>query len=831
MLSLWVTLGAGRARAEDHGCSNLPVVVNTDPELRVDGRLDDPAWQHASSHCAFVERTPHESRTATDATEVRLLTDKRSLCFAIRLWDRMADHIVERLTRRDESSTADWVHLFVVTRPSTTLGYRFSVNAAGVKQDARLSNGGEEDLGFDAVWDAATHRDPHGWSAELCLPFQELDLDSGTPHLRLQIGRIVARRGEESYLVLYPKSATRPLDHTVPITGLPRLSLPVHATLLPYLSGSVSADGPARQATLKSGADLELSLSPEVALSLTVHPDFGQVEADPSNLNLTAFETHLPEKRPFFLAGRENLDTGLRFGTSNDVLFYSRRIGQLPRVSLPVGPEQILRLPSESTILFATKLIGRTRDGLTLGLLSALTDQETAEIRTSTGQTRVRVAPRTELGVARITKELDRGRTVVGATVTGLSRALGTELAPSLPRSAHTFGLEFQRREGSVELFSRGFFSMLQGSPESLASVQRSSAHYFQRPDASHLCFDPNRRSLTGWGATLVGAKSEGRPLRASWGGTVISPEFEPNDLGYLQKADEVSFFAKLALLDENEGALHRRRQVELSGNQSFTFGGESQGRYAVLTVENQFRDLTRLTLSVERHAERMDPRALRGGPALRVPGKYASTIGLYSDDSRSLATDLSVFGGRNDGNAAHWLGGQFQLRARPFSLLQLSLGGFYQRTLDGWAYLSTDDSGRTLVGELPRDTLNATLRGSLALSPELTCELYTMPYLSRGRYRRFLWVTDPDSRNYTDHFTVADPPESTGFSFAEWRQTVVLRWEFDPGSTAYLVYSREQTRSVDRPESLRPARNLERLLASPSRDTVMLKVSAWLPY
>jgi len=807
------------------------VRVSSDPRLRVDGRLDEPAWKGTAAVCPFVERTPDEGRPATEATEIRLLTDKTSLCLAIRLWDRAPERIVERLTRRDQPSTADWVHVFVVTRPDTTLGYRFSVNAAGVKQDARLTNGGEEDLGFDAVWDAAAHRDRQGWSAELCLPFQELDLDSQTPNLRLQIGRVLARRGEESYLVPYPKSATRPLDHTLPVAGLPRLPLPIRATWLPYVSGSVSADGSKSQLTLKSGADLELALSPEVALSLTIHPDFGQIEADPSNLNLTAFETHLPEKRGFFLSGRENFDTNLRYGSTNDVLFYSRRVGQLPRISLPVAAENVLELPSESTILFATKLTGRTRDGLTLGLLSALTDQEEATVRTPTGHARIQVAPRTQLGVARITQELDRGRTVVGGTLTGLSRALGAELAESLPRSAHTFGLEFRRREGDIELFSRGFVSVVQGSPESIALIQRSSVHSFQRPDASHVSFEPERRTLTGWGATLVGAKSAGQPVRASWGGTVISPEFEPNDLGYLQKADELSFFAKLAYLDEAAGVLHRRRQVELSGHQSFTFGGESQGRHAVLTVDNQFHDLTRVSLSVERHAARMDPRALRGGAALRVPGKYAGTLGLFSDDSRDLAADLSIFGGRNDDNVAHWLGGQLELRVRPISRLQLSLGGFYQRTLDGWAYLATDERGRTLVGELPRDTLNATLRGSLALSPDLTAELYTMPYLSRGRYRRFWWVTDPDSKRYDDHFTRAEPPESRGFSFAEWRHTLVLRWEFNPGWTAYLVYSREQTRSVDHAESLRPFTNLERLLAATSRDTVMLKLAAWLPY
>lgn len=812
-------------RAEDEPLRARRV---SEGQIRVDGQARDPGWAALSPATGFTARQPFEGEPSSP-TAVRVAFDDEALYVLVEAFDEQPEAIVGRATRRDEASSSDWIHVYLCTNErDDRFAYRFSVNAAKVKQDARLGDGATEDLSFDAVWDAAVTRHDAGWTAELRLPFSQLAFSRGST-FRLQVIRDQARTGEQSTLYPYPRAATFPVRYMRPLPGLSALPSPVRAELMPYASAAVSGPDWRARPELRFGFDLKLLLSPEVALKGTVRPDFGQVEADPSELNLSVYETFQTEKRPFFLDGTESLDFGLRQGTGTDKLFYSRRIGQPPRVDPGVESTDVVTYPSHTPISFATNLSAQHRQGYSLGVLQATTEPARARVRTDSGERRLVVAPLTQYFVARGTKTLAGGRTNLGLAVTSVSRALGDELVDDLARNATTAGLDWEHRWRSVRLTSRLFASHLEGSPEAILKLQDSSVRYFQRADAHHVRRDPARRSLSGYGFSLIGSKFTGTPWRATWGGTVISPGFEPNDLGFLQKADDISVFANVRYLVDEPTRQLRSYSFEANATSNFSFAAEPTGRALSLSANWVTRDTSSAWLTVQRDAERLDPRVLRGASSLRIPGKFSYSMGAATDDRAAVAVDTGAWGGRNDGGIAYWIGGQVSLKLRPASFVQLSLGPYYQHTLDGWAYLELADSGNPIVARMPRDVVSVTARASVAITPELTLQLYSMPYLTAATRSDFVEVTAPKSRRFADHFTPVDYAGARYLWSSQIRTNAVLRWEYVPGSLLFLVWSREQEEFTDTRGRLQLGRDTQRAWTAPSVDTVLLKWSHWL--
>ena len=821
----------GLALAEPLRLRKPSLQASRTPEdsITVDASSADPAWSRASRIGGFSAREPREG-PPSDPTFVSALYDDTALYLLVEARDSRPDAIQARLTRRDETSTSDWLHVYIATQANDRYAYRFSINASGVKQDARILDGSSEDLAYDALWSAAVRRHESGWTAEYRIPFHQLNY-GGTPAFRIQVIRYQSRTGEQSSLFYYPKSTSHLVRYLAPLNGLEKLPNPVHTEVAPYAAMSWTNSASGLMPKMNLGADFKLTLSPEVVLNATINPDFGQVEADPSELNLTVYETFFTERRPFFLEGQETLDYGLRGGITTDRLFYTRRIGQPSRVDPGVDAEDVVAYPKQTRILAATKLSARTSGGYTVGLLHAVTDEAYATVRGSNGMRSVRVAPITEYAVARAVRDYAHGRTLAGATVTTVTRDLGGSLYDSLAKNATTAGVDVEHRTGDVRLTSKAFMSHIEGSPEAIRSLQENSVHYFQRPDQTHARLDPNRRSLDGWGLTVVGSKYSGAPLRASWGGTILSPGFEPNDVGFLQKADDINAYLYLQYVQTRPTRYYRSYFFDVNMWSNFTFGGETTSRAILATSSWVLPDTSIVRLSLERDAERLDPRVLRGGAAMRIPGRSILNVSASTDDRRPLSLDVSGWGGRNDGGVAYWVGGSLQLRVRPCSFVQLAITPWYQHNLDGWAFIDHPEGGNVIVARMPRDTVNLTLRASIALTANLTLQVYSMPYLTAGSRSDFAEVVDPKSERFADHFRTIDSGADRYVWFAQARTNAVLRWEYSPGSTAYVVWSREQRAERNDRGNLRLERDIDSLLAAPSSDTVMLKWSHRLAY
>ncbi len=311
----------------------------------IDGSLADRAWETALPISNLIQFEPDNLAPPTERTEVRIVYDDNALYFAFRSYDSDPAGIMQRLARRDQweeagNNNADWIGVGVDPQNDDRTGYVFIVNAAGVKMDLFLPDDENYDGSWDAVWDAEVSIDSEGWTAEIELPFSVFQFDSrGEQVWGLELNRAIYRKQERQEWPGKLRGVKGIVSRYGTLTGLSDIPPPKQLEVLPYVLGGRRMGDDARTSR-STGMDLEYGLSSNTAVSITLNPDFGQVEADPSVLNLTAFETFYPEKRPFFVEGGsfftpqfgEEIRTWQKgsFMLSPIRLFHSRRIGRAP---------------------------------------------------------------------------------------------------------------------------------------------------------------------------------------------------------------------------------------------------------------------------------------------------------------------------------------------------------------------------------------------------------------------------------------------------------------------------------------------------------------------
>ena len=403
----------------------------------IDGRLDEGMWATAQVASDFKQSDPEDGQPAKLRTEVRFAFDDDAIYVGARMYDSLgAAGVKPQLGRRDNfNEDSDWFRLFFDTFHDHLVTVEFSVNASGARRDA--SNG---DASWDPVWESATSIDAQGWTAEIRIPFSQLRYRrEEVLTWGLQMVRFGARLNERSHYAHWMKNETGGPQRYGHLEGIRAGSGYKRLELLPYVVTRNSYIRPTEVGNpfqhkvaydYRVGADLKYLLTQNLTLNATINPDFGQVEADPAVVNLSAFETSFSERRPFFIEGGNYFGFGgfscyFCSNVSSLSMFYTRRIGRRPQVASAAfdiaGDSGYVDVPENSTILGAAKVTGRTRNGWQIGILNALTREERADIqytRTSTGQdfdTTQIIEPRTNYFVGRVRKDLRGGNLQIGA--------------------------------------------------------------------------------------------------------------------------------------------------------------------------------------------------------------------------------------------------------------------------------------------------------------------------------------------------------------------------------------------------------------------------------
>lgn len=863
----------GHARAEDAPAPTTPAPTRLahakrlEHGLKIDGHLDEPEWREAVTLGDFTQRYPKDGVPSPSKTRFAIYYDDRAIYVGVWADDPEPDQIRALLTRRDLDSAADAVAVGIDSYHDRRTAYVFQLNAAGVQRDMLLFDDANVDDSWDAVWSGAAAITATGWTAEFCIPLSQLRFaDDGSHEWGLQVQRLVGRTSEQSTWAPWARSSPEIVSHFGVVDGITGLKPSRRLELLPYATAGlalepVDAGDPVnhhRNGRYGAGLDVKYGLGPAFTLSATINPDFGQVEADPSTINLTANELFFAEKRPFFLEGVDLFKLPIGVGdNSSEGVFYSRRIGAAP--AEPDVAYDYLHQPPSTTIYGAAKLTGKTKSGWSVGVFDAVTGQEHAAYSDPDGTHDAIVSPLTNYAMARVKRDLRDGKTTVGVAATAVDRSLaGTPLVSELHDQAYTGSAQvshrFAHNAWQADLTIVG--SYVHGSEEAIARTQQLQRHLFQRPDATHLHFDPHRTSLAGYAVTgSIGQFGDTKHWRYGLGFDARSPGLELNDMGFQRIADHALAFLWMQYRDDdpNDYVLNWQANHDIFAISDFspelaTYGYECNAHVQLLSFwhVNAGCNFNRSPWSFG---------ALRGGPALRGTEDLNGFMNVTSDTRKPVWAqvnanlDYDPIGGGISGGVD--LGATIQ--ARPN--LDIFLGPSWSSRTDPLQYVSEVDDAvngtpHYIFGAIDQTTLGMTVRVNWTFSPRLALQAYAQPFIATGRYGEFKDVDNPHAKAFADRFhtfsgrewreqdgTVfvdrnGDGVEEISFSnpnfdFRQMRSTVVLRWEYRPGSNLFAIWSHGQTASDDARLAL--AHDLSLLARAPAENIVMVKANYWI--
>jgi hypothetical protein len=808
--------------------------------ITLDGIPNEEAWNAVPWGGDFIQWKPNEGKAPAQPTRFKILYDEKYLYVAYHCIDQRPDSIINWMDRRDQFP-GDWVEINIDSYHDLRTAFSFTLSVSGVRGDEFVSNDGNNwDVTWNPIWFAKTHIDETGWTAEVKIPFSQLRYGNEADKTwGIQVTRRIFRQDEMSTWQYIPQNSGVWVSRFGELKGLKNIPLHRQVEIAPYVTlqadkykkvnGNPFAKG--FDTKLTGGLDGKFAVTNDLILDFTVNPDFGQVEADPSQVRIDGFQNFFEERRPFFMESRNIFDyqlTGSEAGGDydSDLLFYSRRIGSSPHVSPKLGSNEYAKTPLNTSILGAAKFSGKTRKGWSIGILESITQKEMATIDNNGEKRKELVEPLTSYFVSRLQKDINGGKTIFGGIFTAVNRDNGLD---NLHRSAYSGGLDFFHTWKNRVWYIRGnmVFSHVQGSKAAILNTQTAFEHLFQRSNASEVSVDSNRTSLTGTGGTFrfgkQGGKSGkyGRLFKFETGFTLRSPELELNDIGFMLTANEINHFTWAGFHWPKSFLFFRQARLnynhwsrwDYSGKfiyQAFNFNSHA-------TFNNNWQTGTGATWAVFG----ISNNALRGASAiLRLPG-ISHNFYVTSDFRKKFYVNFNTnnFWGfhRTMKNSNSELAFYYQ----PFNAMRISLSANYSyswRKQDQFvSNVSFGNTTRTIVGEVKQHTLRFVGRLSYNITPDLTLQYYGQPYISRPVYDRFAYVADPLAKKLSDRFYVFNNEEineangkyhvdeqkdgvvdysfnKPDFNFVQFRSNFVVRWEYKPGSELYLVWSQSNT-------------------------------------
>jgi len=804
MLSVSCIVYAHEKERSHPGRTMTAVRINpTTP--KIDGILDDEVWQHVPASGDFLQVEPNEGEPATEKTTVQIVYDDEALYVGVMCYDSEPDKIVARLARRDGWVEADRVSIDIDAHHDHQTANWFMVNAAGVKSDGQIYNDTCKDGSWNGIWEAKTAIHDQGWSAEYRIPYHTLRFSPKEEYVwGMHLGRYISRKNESDQWCLIRKGVNGWVSQLGHIEGIRGIHPPRHLEVMPFALGRSTflpenpANPDGRDLFSSVGLDMRYGISSNISLNATVNPDFGQVEADPAVLNLTAFETFYPERRPFFLEGN-----GI-FSAPGSSLFYSRRIGRRPgRFPIPED-SKLIGKPDFTTILSAVKLSGKTGGRTAFGIMDAVTANEYATIERTyidplTGLEKTKrekhlIEPLTNFLAGRIKQDVMKNSNV-GAMLTAVNRE------SDVPAYAAEVDGNLKWRDGKYSLSTR-----LAGSRTGSADDRRNGYEAVA-----------NLNYWSGW----IGGMSN---LSAR------SPGFDVNDLGFVGRADLIDWFGAVHA-DMNKPWLFARKSSFWSCHwRNWNYDGVNLGKGMNFFNATQLKNYWFFDLLISRDFETLDDMGTRGGPLMLRPAMTTYWVTLETDNRKPVSFHIHIPGGRTDGGFSSNRGFYVGTNIRPASNIQFSIGPSYRTECNfaQWVKNVDDAEGKHYVfGQLKSRVLDLTTRVDVSFTPDLSFQLYLQPFMAVGDYSSFKELARPRSYEFTPYDGLDFNPD---FSRRSLRSNAVLRWEYSPGSVLFLVWSQSRNAflEIDNP-SLKPYESLRSSFIDEGENVFLIKLNYWL--
>ena len=790
-------IGAETETDPDHRVATAVRIRGTQPQL--DGVLNDDIWKTAPLHEGFRQRDPDEGEPVSQRTTFQVSYDDEAVYFAIMCYDSEPDKIVSRLVRRDDYTESDKVQIILDPHYNRQRGFSFTIYPSGSVIDGIVGGGGWDgwNNAWDGVWEAKTHIDKNGWAVECRIPFYMFRFSPKDKYIwGLQVEREISRRKERSHWRLIKKGDPGWLSHFGDLVGIENIRPSRHLEVIPYAMGRTTLNSDA-DLWGNVGGDVQYGITSGTTLNATINPDFGQVEADPATLNLSAYEEFFEERRPFFVKGSSIFN----FGAGESQLFYSRRIGRQPRhFEIPAGATEVSR-PEATTILGAAKIVGRTAGNTSFGIMEAVTAPEYVQIKHKGKSSDYLVEPLTNYFVGRVTQDILEGNSRVGLITTAVNRQTSN--------AAYVGGLDWDLRFAKERYKISGLVAASQAGK----SETRKSGYF------AHIEFDKQG----GW-------------WRLDTDFNVRSPNLDINDIGYTQRGDMMRWFYDLMFKKEQPFSIFREVTLGFYGWREWNYDGVSIGRYSEIWTDGKLKNYWEYDLWVGRNLESFrDEDVRRGGTLIKNPAGWWIFTQLRTDSRKMVQLELNPIFAWDDDNKSSEKEVSLRLNIRPMSNIELSIGPMYRyRVYDAqWVELVEENingqiKNHYVYGELVAQTLDFTTRANISFTPTLSLQFYVQPFITIGAYSNFKELVEPKTYQFKPYPLKRNPD----FHMRSLRGNTVLRWEFRPGSTLFLVWSQSREialEDVGEAElEFRPVHRLRSSFTDPGRNIFLIKCRYW---
>ncbi|MDC6363624.1 MULTISPECIES: DUF5916 domain-containing protein [Flavobacteriaceae] len=804
----------------------------------IDGILKDPFWLNGDGwESNFIQREPNENTPPTEVTAFKIGYDSKYLYVGIKNFDANPESITNWMSRRD-GFEGDWVEIILDSYQDLRSAFSFTVTAAGVKGDKIITlNGKNEDITWNPIWYAKSSINEQGWMAELKIPLSQLRFGNDKSQVwGLQVIRKYFKNDETSVWQRIPLDAPGWISEFGELHGLNGLRPQKQFEIQPFVVAALETfekepNNPYRNKNITSvnaGVDGKIGITNDLTLDFTINPDFGQVEADPAAIALDGFQLFFEEQRPFFVENKNifnyqfsNSVVGGPF--SSDNLFYSRRIGRNPQGMVQASESDYVEIPERSTILGAVKFSGKTKNGLSIGVMESLTAKEYANISNDGNERNTLVEPLTNYFVGRIQKDFNNRNTFLGGIITSTIRQLEPNI-DFLHKSATTAGLDFmhQWKDRTWYFGANLVMSHVEGSEESILRTQQSIAHLFQRPHADYVEVDSNRTSLTGTGGDIRFGKAGQGNLRFETGVTWRSPELELNDLGFMREADDVQNYAGVTYSSLKPFGWFRKASVGYKHWVKWDFGGNLNYMDWDVEAKGTFNNNWNATIGFFQQPHIYSNSLLQGGPRMYLPDQYGAWWALGTDTRKKLSVNMDGWTKTGNGDSYFLFETGIGIVYQPINQLGVSVSPRYniiRHRIQFNESLVYNDTYQYIMSRLDQDTFGLAFRMNYTINPNLSIQYYAEPYISTGLYDDFGHMVDPLAKSqdeqilfYSDsqltyneannhyevdtnnngvtNYTFNDPD----FSFAQFRSNLVVRYEYKPGSEIFLVWSQGLT-------------------------------------
>lgn len=812
---------------EDQPPKKSYTTAHREGDIVIDGLLDDAAWDQVEWGGDFVGHEPEYKADPSQETQFKILYDAKFLYVGIRAFDSDPEKIVKRMSRRD-GFDGDWVEINIDSYHDQRTAFSFTSSVSGVKGDEYISNNGDNwDSTWDPIWYLKTSIDEEGWIAELKIPLSQLRFANQDEHVwGIQLTRRFFRNEE--------RSTWQPVDPNAPgwvhlfgeLRGIKGIKPQKQLEILPYVLASAETypkeeGNPFRDSGRDNkanvGVDAKIGLTSDITLDLTVNPDFGQVEADPSQVNLSAFELFFREQRPFFLEGNNILEFRTSGGINN--LFYSRRIGRRPQGSLVDDDIAYADVPLQTRLLGAAKITGKNAKGFSWGILESVTRREYADVVDTLGNFREEpIEPLTNYFASRFQQDIDGGKTVFGAILTNVNRFnnVGNNME-LLHDNAQSVGIDlnhnFKDRKYGVNF--KYSMSRVEGTPGAIYQTQTSFQRSFQRTNNNYKEVDSTLTTLVGSAGTLSFGKRSGN-WQWAIGSNYRSPELELDDIGFLRQTDVINNWIWNRYRINRITKFFRNQRYNLYAEQNMDFGGVTTTTSVDFNAGVQLKNFWGIESGFFLEGNQVSNADLRGGPSIIYPGGKNWWYWIGTNNQKKFWFSFNNWYYWGDQDYAKSYGVNFNITVRPVDAMRVSISPSFSSRRNDLQYvtdLESNGENRYILGTVNQRTYSASLRLNYNITPNLTLEYWGQPFLATGKYEDYKRVHEPNSENYLNRFNIYSEEEisfetednvfqiseigglsyefdNPNFNVVEYRSNFVVRWEYIPGSVLFLVWA-----------------------------------------